>query len=139
MVPVLYFSLELGSKNWKLAFTIGLGQKPRLRTIAARDTDALLGMDGFILWLEWSAQSEKLDQQTCYRNWTSIDPAGACGLRSLFWRAGQADCDRAARAKAISRRVRQTEQRARIKDAIDRRRHRAGGPADEDSAPTPAC
>ena len=40
--PVLYFSLELGSKTWKLAFTIGLGQKPRLRTIAARDTDALL-------------------------------------------------------------------------------------------------
>ena len=38
----LYFSLELGSKNWKLAFTVGLGQKPRLRTIAARDTDALL-------------------------------------------------------------------------------------------------
>ena len=27
--PVLYFSLELGSKNWKLVFTIGLGQKPR--------------------------------------------------------------------------------------------------------------
>jgi len=41
-VPVLYFSLELGSKNWKLAFTIGLGQKPRLRTIAAGNTDALL-------------------------------------------------------------------------------------------------
>ena len=40
--PVLYFSLELGSKTWKLAFTIGLGQKPRLRTIAARDTDALM-------------------------------------------------------------------------------------------------
>jgi hypothetical protein len=29
-IPVLYFSLELGSKNCKLAFTIGLGQKPRL-------------------------------------------------------------------------------------------------------------
>jgi hypothetical protein len=41
-VPVLYFSLELGSRNWKLAFTVGLGQKPRLRPIAARDTDALL-------------------------------------------------------------------------------------------------
>ena len=41
-VPVLYFSQELGSKNWKLAFTVGLGQKPRLRTITARDTDALL-------------------------------------------------------------------------------------------------
>ena len=40
--PVLYLSLELGQKNWKLAFTVGLGQKPRLRTIAARDTDALM-------------------------------------------------------------------------------------------------
>ena len=40
--PVLSFSLELGWNTWKLAFTIGLGQKPRLRTIAARDTDALL-------------------------------------------------------------------------------------------------
>jgi transposase len=39
---VLSLSLELGQKNWKLAFTVGLGQKPRLRTIAARDTDALL-------------------------------------------------------------------------------------------------
>jgi transposase len=41
-VPVLDFSLELGSKNWKLAFTVGLGQKPRLRTFTARDTDTLL-------------------------------------------------------------------------------------------------
>src|SRR5215471_8060896 len=40
--PVLYLSLELGQKNWKLAFTVGLGQKPRLRTIAARDTEALM-------------------------------------------------------------------------------------------------
>ena len=40
--PVLYLALELGQKNWKLAFTVGLGQKPRLRTIAARDTDALM-------------------------------------------------------------------------------------------------
>ena len=40
--PVLYLALELGQKNWKLAFTVGLGQKPRLRTIAARDTQALL-------------------------------------------------------------------------------------------------
>jgi transposase len=40
--PVLYVSLEPGSKTWRLAFTVGLGQKPRLRTIAARNTDALL-------------------------------------------------------------------------------------------------
>ncbi len=39
---VLYFSLELGWKTWKLAFTIGQGQKPRLRTIAARNLDGLL-------------------------------------------------------------------------------------------------
>jgi transposase len=41
-VPVLYFSLELSNKSWKLAVTTGLGQKLRLRTVAARDTDALL-------------------------------------------------------------------------------------------------
>ena len=39
--PVLYLSLELGARTWKLAFTIGRGQKPRLRTIAARSTEGL--------------------------------------------------------------------------------------------------
>ena len=39
--PVLYLALELGWKTWKLAFTVGLGQKARLRTIPARDLDAL--------------------------------------------------------------------------------------------------
>jgi hypothetical protein len=39
--PVLYLSHELGQKNWELAFTVGLGQKSRLRTIAAGDTAAL--------------------------------------------------------------------------------------------------
>jgi transposase len=40
--PVLYLALELGQRTWKLASTIGLGQKPRLRTIPARDTAALM-------------------------------------------------------------------------------------------------
>jgi transposase len=40
--PVLYVSFELGWNSWKLAFTIGLGQKPRLRTVAARDRDGVL-------------------------------------------------------------------------------------------------
>jgi transposase len=40
--PVLYLAFELSWTSWKLAFTIGAGQKPRLRSIAARDTDALL-------------------------------------------------------------------------------------------------
>jgi len=39
--PVLYLSLELGARTWKLAFTIGRGQKPRLRTIAAQSTEGL--------------------------------------------------------------------------------------------------
>jgi transposase len=40
--PVLYFALELSWQSWKLAFTVGRGQKPRIRTIAARNTAALL-------------------------------------------------------------------------------------------------
>ena len=40
--PVLYLALELGWNSWKLAFTVGRGQKPRVRTIAARNLDALL-------------------------------------------------------------------------------------------------
>ena len=39
--PTLYLAFELGSDKWKLGFTIGLGQSPRERTIAARATLAL--------------------------------------------------------------------------------------------------
>jgi transposase len=39
---VLYLALELSWTSWKLAFTVGAGQKPRLRSIPARDTDALM-------------------------------------------------------------------------------------------------
>ena len=38
---VLHLAFELGWTHWKLAFTIGYGQKPRQRTIAARDLAAL--------------------------------------------------------------------------------------------------
>lgn len=34
---VLYLSFELGRVEWKLAFTVGRGEKPRLRTLAAGD------------------------------------------------------------------------------------------------------
>lgn len=33
---VLYLAFELGETEWKLAFTIGIGQKPRLRSMPAR-------------------------------------------------------------------------------------------------------
>jgi len=38
---VLHLAFELGEKTWKLGFSIGLGQKPRLRKIEARDLVAL--------------------------------------------------------------------------------------------------
>lgn len=37
----LHLAFELGWNEWKLAFTIGHGQAPRLRTIKARDLEAL--------------------------------------------------------------------------------------------------
>jgi transposase len=39
--PVLYLALELSWNSWKLAFTVGLGQKARLRTIPARNAELL--------------------------------------------------------------------------------------------------
>jgi transposase len=39
--PTLYLAFELGNSKWKLGFTVGLGQKPRERTIAAGDLGAL--------------------------------------------------------------------------------------------------
>ena len=40
-IGVLYVALELGDKHWKLAFTVGLGQKPRLRSMRARELPLL--------------------------------------------------------------------------------------------------
>jgi transposase len=40
--PVLYLAFDLGLHDWTLAFTVGLGQPPRLKTIRARNTSALL-------------------------------------------------------------------------------------------------
>jgi len=39
--PHLYIAFELSQKKWLLGFTIGFGQRPRQRTIAARDLSAL--------------------------------------------------------------------------------------------------
>ena len=41
-VPVLYLAFELGWNSWKLVSIVGSGQKPRVRSIAARDTDAVM-------------------------------------------------------------------------------------------------
>jgi transposase len=39
--PTLYLAFELSNQDWKLGFTVGLGQAPRQRKIAAGDTTAL--------------------------------------------------------------------------------------------------
>jgi transposase len=39
--PALFVSFELGESSWKLAFTTGMGQRPRERTISARDRVAV--------------------------------------------------------------------------------------------------
>lgn len=41
LAPVLYLAFELGNLHWKLGFTIGMGQRPRERNIAAGDVGAL--------------------------------------------------------------------------------------------------
>lgn len=38
----LYLAFELGNGRWRLGFTTGLGQKPRQRSVVARDTAAVL-------------------------------------------------------------------------------------------------
>ena len=39
--PTLFVAFELGESSWKLAFTTGMGQRPRERTVAARDRMAV--------------------------------------------------------------------------------------------------
>src|SRR3990172_5541268 len=39
--PALYLAFELSDQEWKLGFTVGLGQPPRQRKVKAGDTTAL--------------------------------------------------------------------------------------------------
>lgn len=41
ITEVLYLAFELSQKQWKLGFTMGIGQPPRIRNITARDLNAL--------------------------------------------------------------------------------------------------
>ena len=40
--PTLYVAFELGWKTWKLASSVGLGQRPRISTVPAGDTEAVV-------------------------------------------------------------------------------------------------
>jgi transposase len=39
--PVLYLAFELGSVEWKLGLSVGVGQRARVRTMSARDLEGL--------------------------------------------------------------------------------------------------
>ena len=39
--PYLYMAIELSNQQWKLGFTIGFGQQPRLRNVGARELQTL--------------------------------------------------------------------------------------------------
>jgi transposase len=41
LAPALFMALELSKREWKIAFTVGRGQRPRVRTIAAGDAERL--------------------------------------------------------------------------------------------------
>jgi hypothetical protein len=41
--PILCLALETGATEWKIAFSSGLGQRPRLRTVPARDLGGCSG------------------------------------------------------------------------------------------------
>ncbi len=42
VTPVLYMALELSEEKWVLAFTVGLGQQPRKRTVSGGDVGAVV-------------------------------------------------------------------------------------------------
>jgi transposase len=68
----LYLAFELGNKEWKLGFTIGLGQRPRVRTIDAGDLKEL----------EW-----EIDQARKRFNLPETAPVVSCyeAGRDGFW------------------------------------------------------
>ena len=68
---VLFMAFELSEKTWKLGFTTGHGQKPRERTVAAREFSSLSAS---------SSASARFNQ--CSRNSASgarLPPLGAGG------------------------------------------------------------
>jgi hypothetical protein len=40
--PCLLLAFEMGHRSWKLAFAVGLGQRPRVRPVAAGAVGAVL-------------------------------------------------------------------------------------------------
>lgn len=41
VAPVLYMGIEIGERQWKLGFSIGMGQRPRIRVVPSHDLERL--------------------------------------------------------------------------------------------------
>jgi transposase len=62
--PVLYMAIELNLATWKLAFTVGSGQKPRIRSVSAGALSCLL--DGIRLAKKRFGLPEDATVISCY-------------------------------------------------------------------------
>jgi len=73
----LYLAFELGSKEWKLGFSVGFGQRPRERTVLAGDLSGvkreierakrLFGSIGEQAALGWEACAFGVEEAPCAR------------------------------------------------------------------------
>lgn len=102
-IGTLYMSFELGETQWKLAFTTGLAQRPRVRTVKARALDRVAA--------ELAAARQRFGLPadapvvSCYeagRDGTWLHRAlGACGVTNYVVDAASIEVNRRARrAKA---------------------------------------
>ena len=85
----LYLALELSQAEWKLGFTIGLGQAPRLRSLEARN------VEGLKREIEQAKERLGLAQEagvcSCYeagRDGFSRRTSGRCGCIAIWRRLG---------------------------------------------------
>jgi len=85
----LYMALELSQKEWKLGFSVGPGQAPRLRSVAGRDIGGL--MEEIRLAAERFGLGEGVEVESCYeagRDGFSRRTSGRCGCIATWKHRG---------------------------------------------------
>src|SRR3990172_7127811 len=87
--PVLYLAFELGNKEWKLGFSVGFGQRPRVRAMPAGN---LVDLQREIeLAKKRFGLPETARVVSCYeagRDGFSRRTSGRCGCTATWWRRG---------------------------------------------------
>ena len=77
----LYLAFELGWTSWNLAFTTAIAQKPRLRTIPARDLDAATRSGRFSAYAGQHRNQYRSVRQPCQASLP--DPGGRATIRAV--------------------------------------------------------